>query len=268
MLEGKTERQPAAPRAQHWLRQAIWPHLLLMAAMLALGGLLFFLWLPLTTRHGESLTVPDLRGFSWEEAQRQVFHGDLLLVAADSAFDPAFPPGTVLGQRPAPQALVKVGRRLYLTLNASPPPLVALPNILDASLKSATALLQSHGLRLGKVRYAPHPESGRLLEVCLDSACLTREQVLAGVEVPQHTAVHVVVGDGIGQVGLRVPKLVGRPIDEAELYLLGIGLRASRVNWIPTAAEPWGTVIRQQPYYGVAVRKGQGVELWVAGRHP
>ena len=98
------------------------------------------------------------------------------------------------------------------------------------------SLLQSHGLRLGQVRYTPHPESGRLLEVCLDSACLTREQVLAGVEVPQHTAVHVVVGDGIGQVGLRVPKLVGRPIDEAELYLLGIGLRASRVVGFMEAA--------------------------------
>lgn len=243
-------------------------HLLVIAGVIALTVALFFGWyLPSSTHHGESLTVPKLQGLTLQEVESLLLPRDLSFVVADSGFDANQPLHTVLSQKPKPYEQVKLGRTIYLSLNSEQAPMVVVPDIFKASLKNAEQLLASYGLRLGEVSYIPHLNSGQVLQVIIDSISLTPEMLAAGYEVSKNTLVNLAVGDGVGNQSITVPKLVGRPADEAEIHLLGINLHVGQLYWINDVTVPVGTVLRQKPYYGTKARKGQAVDLWVAGSY-
>jgi eukaryotic-like serine/threonine-protein kinase len=240
-------------------------NLMAMLGLLALAVAWLFGWyLPVSTHHGESLTVPDLRGLSLQEVERLLKYRDLEFMVADSGFAANQPMHTVLSQQPPAYEQVKLGRTIYLSVNSENAPMVEVPDILKNSLKNAEHVLESYGLRLGEVSYVPHHNSGQVLRVWVDSVALTTAMLEAGYRVRKNTQVDIAVGDGIGNVSIKVPKLVGRPADEAEIYLLGIGLHVGQLHWLTNVTVPTGTVLRQQPFYGEEARKGQAVDLWVA----
>lgn len=224
----------------------------------------FEFYLPTTTHHGETLTVPDLRGFSLEEAHEFLSHTDLQLTVGDSDFVMGEQAGIILSQLPKPMEHVKIGRRIYLTLNQYNAPTTRLPNIYDVNLKNAIQLLESFQLEVGKTTYLPHPQSDRVLELLVNDTLISKEQLEKGFLVTQGTKIDLQVGDGMGAIDVTMPKLVGRPADEAEIYALGIGLHVSQLHWVAKTGKRSGTVVRQKPYYGTKMRKGQGIEIWVS----
>src|SRR4029078_11341463 len=67
------------------------------------------------TRHGESLTVPDIKGMKIQDAERVLGEKKLRFVITDSLYFPDKPTSSVLEQNPVPQSKVKEGRVVYLT---------------------------------------------------------------------------------------------------------------------------------------------------------
>ncbi len=98
----------------------------------------------------------------------------------------------------------------------------------------------------------------------MDGRIIDNPNELQALKVAQGSAIKAYIGDGMGDVGVTMPKLVGRPADEAEVYLLGLGLHISQLHWEVSYTEVPGTVLRQKPYYGEKLRKGQGVQIWVS----
>ena len=107
------------------------------------------------TRHGESLTVPDITGLKVEDAQQILLSKNLKFVITDSLFFEDKPKNSVLDQNPSPQSKVKEGRIVYITLNSNKAPLVNMPNIIDVSLRQAQVMLLSVGLKTGRLIYKP-----------------------------------------------------------------------------------------------------------------
>jgi beta-lactam-binding protein with PASTA domain len=244
-------------------------HVLGLVLLLILSvGLFFWVYLPLFTQHGEALTVPSVRGMALTEAEPFLRARDMRVEVADSSFSPEYPPMTVLSQRPAAGSQVKKGRMIYLTVNARRPPTVKVPNVLDISLKNAEQQLQSYGFRLGDIVYVPHPHSGRVLGMRHDSTDISADMLSKGFFLPKNTPIHLQVGDGIGEAAVKLPNLVGMPMDEAEIYLLGLGLHLSKLHWMPASKAPIGQVLQQKPGAGAMLPRNQGVEIWVSGKNP
>ena len=97
-------------------------------------------WMSRFTHHGESISVPDLRGQKIERMESFLADKHLQYKVIDSLFDLQKNPGTILEQDPAPNSKVKEGRTIYLTVNAQHAPDVKMPNLISRDAVQCTEL--------------------------------------------------------------------------------------------------------------------------------
>lgn len=241
-------------------------HLLLMVLLVAAIFIGFFnFYLPNSTDHGETVTVPDLNGMKLSEIESFLGSRDLRFAISDSSFSSDFPPLTVLSQNPVPGAKVKENRRIYLSINSMVPPTIEMPNLIDMSMKSAQMNLQSYGLVMGKVEYVPDLAQNAVLKQFHNG-----REIKSGQELPKGSVIDLTVGDGLGQNSFSVPDLTGMAIDEVEVLLIGQGLQVGSKIFVEDSSLPRGQVVKQRPSADGdrKVRVGEQIDLWVAGKNP
>jgi beta-lactam-binding protein with PASTA domain len=236
-------------------------HLLVILAITF--GLLFTffnIYLPDYTHHGESVTVPDLEGYSIDEAQQYLEGRNLIMeITPDSGFVAEAKPLEVLKQNPKPGAKVKQDRKIYITLNAKNAPLIRMPNLVNAPLKNAQEILSNFGLVRGDIVYIP--DIG--LNAVLEQKYRGRE-IKEGFEIPKGSQIDLVVGDGLGNQILDMPNIIGMDDMEAEFLILGSGLSMGDINYVETDTVPKGTIIKQLPPAGLNMKTGERVDIWVS----
>ena len=76
------------------------------------------------TRHGESLTLPNLKGLSFEEVEKILAQKKLRYIITDTAFIDSMPKGSVVEQNPSENTKVKEGRFIYITINYKALPII------------------------------------------------------------------------------------------------------------------------------------------------
>ena len=107
-------------------------HLLLAAATLAVLSIVyFFAYLPNTTNHGQSITVPNIEGMQLGQLEDFLIKRNLRYEINDSSYSEEYPPLTVLKQYPHAGAKVKEGRNIFISINRLEPPTVPVPNLVD-----------------------------------------------------------------------------------------------------------------------------------------
>ncbi len=234
--------------------------------MLVLGLVLlmgfFYYFLPSYTNHGETITVPDLQGMPYQELDDYLTKRDLRFeVEQDSGYSAELPALTVLKQYPEAGSKVKANRKLFVNLNKTTPRKVLMPNLIDASVKSAQMVLESYGLELGNIEYRPDLAQNAVLEQRLEG-----KTIEAGDSIYQGSSVDLIVGDGLGNQMLEVPALFGMDFEDAEFTIIGSGLRLGSIMTAqPVDTLPVGAVTRQVPAAGESIRIGQDIDLWVIG---
>lgn len=196
--------------------------IMLFTTVVLIWGVLFIL--KIYTHHGESITVPDLKGFSLEDAEQQLQRLDLRYQVWDSSYNADLPPKAVIDQRPKANEKVKEKRRIYLTLNAENPPEVPLPDIIDASLRNAIIQLESKGLKVGKKEYVPDLAKNAILDIKVNGV-----SVNTGKKVPKGTKVDLVLGDGLSVGRIPIPNLIEMTFLEAKIALKGYELNLGSV---------------------------------------
>ena len=82
----------------------------------------------------------------------------------DSIYVRGMAKGSVYKQNPAAGADVKKGRRIMLTINATVPKKVTMPNLVGYSMRQAKAELSSRGLNLGKLIYVDDIATNNVLK--------------------------------------------------------------------------------------------------------
>jgi beta-lactam-binding protein with PASTA domain len=165
--------------------------------------IIVFSSLRIYTHHGESFSVPDLRGLTLEEVEETMESYELRIQVTDSVYLQNFEPGTVVEQLPAANFKVKENRKVFLTLNASTPEMVNMPKVVDESLRQAEAILESNGLTLGKLIYRPHIAKNYVLEQQYNG-----EEITPGQSVPRNSIIDLVLGGGLGDKQSDVPNLI------------------------------------------------------------
>lgn len=252
-------------------------HLVIILAIGVVLVLLFFnIYLPVTTHHGETITVPDVQGVALDELDDFLGARNLRYeVTEDSGFSANLPPLSVLQQFPLPNSKVKENRKIYVSLNASKPPLVRMPKLVAGSVKNAQLVLKTYDLRLGEIEYVPDLALNYVLEQKLDGRI-----VLEGERIPKGSTIDLIVGDGLGNTTLESPNLTGLDFESAQFAIVGSGLKIGQITHeeevsvvevenpdgtIRTVEKqvPPGTVFKQNPSAGKAMRLGQMVDLWI-----
>jgi len=96
-------------------------------------------------------------------------------------------------------------------------------------------------------------------------------EILPGQPIAKGSKIDLELGEGLGSAQFELPSVIGMPLDEAKVQIVGAGLKVGQVMEI--AAEEGqipGTVAKQNPEGGGKVRIGDVIDLWVipAGAEP
>lgn len=212
------------------------------------------------TNHGESVSVPDLSGYTFDEGVEILDRAGLQYeVSLDSGFNTDLKTFAILKQIPEADAQVKNGKTIYLTLNAKNPPLLKMPNLVNTHLKNVQDILANMGLERGDIVYVPDIAPNIVLEQKYRGV-----NVKEGFEIPKGARIDLVVGDGMGNQILEVPNLKGMDEVEAEFLILGSSLRVGNKYYLETDSVGAGKVLRQSPPSSQRVKTGELIDLWIA----
>ncbi|MGI4874733.1 MAG: PASTA domain-containing protein [Janthinobacterium lividum] len=232
----------------------------LLVVALILG--FFYVYLPITTHHGETIVVPKITGMNVADLENYLDDRKLSYFVDDSSYSPTTRPFTVLTQEPQPGEKVKQDRKIYISVSMRRPPVIKMPKLTDGSVKNAQLILTSYDLSIGQIKLVPNLAKDAVLKQLIGG-----REIAPGAPIAKGTRVDLEVGDGLGNTEFEVPTLVNMPIEEARVLLAGQHLEVGEV--FKQAAEDGqtpGTVVRQRPVAapGATIRMGQLVDLWVA----
>lgn len=161
-------------------------------AIIAVLGYLFMHWLTFTTDHGHEIAVPNLSKLTEEQVEDKLDELDLDYVLLDSVdFRGDYPAFTVVEQDPLPGTKVKVGRKVYIKINASGYSSVKLPDLIDKTYREAVPTLKAIGLEEGTITYEPSLGKDMVLAMRYKGRNLK-----PGERVMKSSKIDLVLGDG------------------------------------------------------------------------
>lgn len=143
------------------------------------------------TRHNESIEVPDLKGLQVQDAASIIASSSLRYEVVDSVYNQDGVPGAIVEQIPLGKSHVKEGRTIYLTIQAKSEQLVSMPDLEDASLRQAEALLKALGFSRINIEKVPSQYQDLVFGVAYKGVT-----VKAGQKIPKSSVLTLRVGDG------------------------------------------------------------------------
>ncbi|MDO4948723.1 MAG: PASTA domain-containing protein [Bacteroidales bacterium] len=139
----------------HSIRLLFW-NLVAIVLFVAATAYTALLWMDSYTRHGETVTVPNVKGLPMEQAMNELGKQLLKSQVIDSTYVRGMPAGAVLEQIPEGASKVKEGRMVYLTINTGTIPTLIIPDLIDnSSFRQAEAKLRSMGFKLNAPEMVP-----------------------------------------------------------------------------------------------------------------
>ena len=201
-------------------KRPLWVNL--TAGLILMVILLFLLSLLLAplTRHGKNKTVPNVLGKSLEEAKKILDNNGFDVEVQDSVYTDTTAKGSVLKQVPEGDAVVKISRTVYITVNRYVPPVVEMPNLVGFSFRNAELQLKNMGLRVGDTSYVEDFARNSVKEQHYHNG----STIAPGSKIPQGTSIDLVLANGGGTTVFTVPNLVGMTFGSAKTFLESNGL--------------------------------------------
>jgi len=239
--------------------KAFLKQLLILAGVFIVLLIIINFWLKSFTNHGEYITVPDFSGLLYSEVEDYADERDLEAVIIDSIYDNTKTKGSVISQDPLPGALVKDGRKIYLTIVSLSPEMVKMPNLIDITLRQAISTLETYGLRVGKLTYVPHIAVNAVLK-----------QEYRGVKIPpgkiieKGSRINLTLGQGLRDEKIQVPFLLGMSREDAIIALHSASLNVGAEVYEEGASAAKAFVSKQAPLYSenTYVNLGTSIDLW------
>lgn len=228
-------------------------------------GIIFVLSLNWITLHGVARTVPSVIGKSLAVVTDELDEKGFDVVVQDSVYYDSLPPAVIIKQVPEGDAVVKVNRTVYVTINRTEPPDVSMPNLIGPSFRNAEFILRNMGLRLGDTTSRPDFAKNSVLEQLYNG-----KPIAPGSKIKVGATISLVLGAGVGSEEMPVPKLVGLTLAEARILLEAQGLILGPVIPSPLVRDQEAAyVVRQSPPAKtedgkrLRIRPGQMIDLWL-----
>ncbi len=235
------------------------------------GAVLFFVALAVVanvllgifTHHGKVIQVPDMVGLSVREADHVADTAGVRIDVVDSIYVRGMAKGAVYKQNPAAGSNVKKGRRIMLTINATQPKRITMPNLVGYSMRQAKAELSSRGLNLGRLIYVDDIATNNVLKQQQNG-----RDVRPGSSVESGSDIDLVVGLNGSDNRTYIPNVMGmkyiRAVDVVHENSLNVGnlvFDASVRNYNDTINS---VIYRQSPGASQApTQMGSSVSLYL-----
>lgn len=240
-------------------------HLVISVGVLIALILITLLGLRIYTHHGQTIQVPDLTGYTIDEAREVAEAKELRFELVDSVYNNERKKGTVIDQNPPAGFQVKKNRRILITSNAFNPEKVTMPNVVGVSHRQAKSMLKSVGLEVGKLIHVPDIAINNVLRQQLDE-----KELAPGSMIEKGTKVDLVLGSGLSSERTGIPDLYEFTYMEARDRLLRAALNVGATIYDESVetdkdsarAKVW----RQYPSYkkDKQIRLGTSVDLWLS----
>ncbi|ADV49627.1 PASTA domain-containing protein [Cellulophaga sp. E16_2] len=164
--------------------------LALLVVVLFIFGVLQ--WLKSSTNHGEFVEVPDLAKLSVTQMRKVVEDSDLRFEVLDSAnYNPDYPRFSVIEQNPPAGYKVKQSRKIYVTVNPSGYKKVSVPEIIQVTLRNATAKLRAIGLDVQRVTYIDEFGKDMVYRIKYKG-----KYIEEGYKLPKTSKIELICGNG------------------------------------------------------------------------
>jgi serine/threonine-protein kinase len=229
--------------------------LLILAGVVVVAFLLLnYAILPWYVNHGETMSVPTVVGMHVDSARTMLESRGLEPVQAYTRPDVSAPLGVVVAQNPERDAVVKLGRRVYLTVSGGEAQVIV-PPLRGRSVRDARFTLERSGLRMGDVSYA--------LSDAFPENTILEQSAQPGMKVPKGTLIRIVVSRGRVGEQTTVPDFSGKSVAEAERMITRMGLKLGNITYQSSFDLVPNTVVDQFPRPGESVGQGQTIDLFV-----
>ena len=186
-------------------RHPVFMNLIYIIVTAVVAGWIVMWFLDYWTFHGQERAVPDVKGLELRVASANVEHSGLRAVVSDSVFDSKAAPGTVVEQTPIPNARIKKGGSVYLTIVAFTPKMVTVPDFYNVSARQARSMFEGLGISAIREVSVPSEYAGLVL-----GAKFNGVELRPGARIPMSAVITLEVGQGI--------EMYDEP-DSAEEYL-------------------------------------------------
>ncbi len=213
------------------------------------------------TRHGQSQTLPNLKGLKFDEVEQLLKAKKLRYLITDTAFVDEYPKNSVVEQNPEPNTKVKEGRIIYITLNSSAALAIEMPNLINSSQRYAESVLESVGLKLGSVIFRPDIATGSVLDMLYKN-----KSIQPNTKIPKGAAIDLVVADGTGSTFVPLPNLTGLSLSDAKSVIASSQLSLGAVVYEGSIKDTSNTVVKRQNPEFVAnetIRSGESIDLFL-----
>ena len=203
---------------------------------------------------GREVVMPNLTGMPVDQA-RQMLQGRGVGVMIEDRIYSHYAVDTIARQSPLPDMSVKVGQSAHVVLSLGPQQ-VMVPELQQASLRSAQVQLLRDGLQIGEVTSLYLPDT--------DSETVLQQDPAPGSAGAVNPHVNVLVTLGPRPAAYVMPSLVGMPYAEAAARLSSAGLKIAKVVPAASPGAAHNTVLDQMPARGRRVDSNTPIELQVA----
>ena len=220
---------------------------------------LLFKWLDVHTGHGDFVEVPDFTGVKIPEIKEFAANFGLRDTIIDSIYDTKKPHGAVVSQDPEPKSKVKHNRTIYLYVNSYKPQSIKMPNLREVSQRQAVQILESYGLKVGKIDYKPG--QNYVLEQFFKGVPIDTGKI-----IPKGSRIDLWVGRGDGDAVSGVPDLIGMGMQEALNEIVKKELSGGSILCpeCKTSADSNNAhVWKQYPLPGKEVSSGSSIDIFL-----
>ncbi|MBN2173397.1 MAG: hypothetical protein JW731_04655 [Bacteroidales bacterium] len=225
-------------------------------------GILFFALVQLLkvyTHHGKEYIVPNFLGMTMSEVDSMDYTPIYDFFVIDSLYDENNKKGAIVMQEPVPGSKVKKGRNIYVTIVASMPETVIMPDLRDLTLRQAINILESNKLKAGKLIYEPSFDKNAVLEQLFHG-----DTIAPGDSLVKGSLIDLVIGSGDRKYKIPIPFLIGKTREEA-IYDLNIAsFNLGNEFYMDSITDEHARVFMQDPIWDsdLPYYPGDSIHLW------
>jgi len=243
---------------RYLLSKKFWINFAIVVALTFVIIIVILKSLDISTRHGQAYIVPDYRGILYDSIDSYDPGHEFQYIVFDSVHQSDMPGGTILIQNPAPDELVKKGRKIYFTIVSKTEEKIKMPNLLDLSLRQAMTKLRTNGLKTGTLSYVPSFDKNAILAQLFKGDTIQSDSL-----VLKGSVIDLIIGSGYGSNENLIPFLIGKTPAEARKIILSSGFNQGKEFFLDSNETSEVKVYEQSPQWedGASADVGGNISL-------
>tara|TARA_B100000029_G_C17509623_1_gene935743 strand:- start:114 stop:875 length:762 start_codon:yes stop_codon:yes gene_type:complete len=199
-------------------------HFITALVVVSIGLFVLFdqIIMPAYIRKDSTITVMDIKGKSLDQAILELESEGFKGVVYDTVYTSDVDPLTIVDQYPASGQKVKPGRTVRLKI-ARPEKMIAVPNLVGQSRRSAEIALQQLGLEIDTVYTEYNPDYPR--------GTVAWQFPKSGDQIKKGLGLQITVSQGLPPDFFQVPQLFGLSMKKAKSELTQARLSVGKISY-------------------------------------